>query len=300
MINNNLRVFIRAAERGSFTQAAGELYISQPAVSRAVKALEEELQVSLFFRDKRSGLTLTDAGQKILLLARQMADLENRIRQEAFRTNNLLSGRVRIASLPILTSVFLAKAVCRFQARYPQVSVELLEGGSSEICQAVEEHRADLGFASSPFGHLDSYAVFTDRMVSISRDISPPDTPLDLHSGTAKYIMCRAGYETVSAELKKNAINPDRCLVVQQAESVVSFVKEGSGIGIISELVLSVIPNDLPRRPLNPPIQMEMGIIANDLSDLPPAAAVLLQTLKEVCSEYAQARKTLNTNTPAG
>ena len=85
MINHNLRIFISVAEKGSFTAAADELFITQPAVSRAIKALEDELNLKLFYRDKRKGLILTDAGQKILVLARQMLDMENRIYQTAFR-----------------------------------------------------------------------------------------------------------------------------------------------------------------------------------------------------------------------
>ena len=149
MMNNNLRIFIQVAERGSFTQVANELYISQPAISRAVKALEDELKVKLFFRDKRSGLILTDAGEKILKLARQMADTENRIYQTAFRENNFLGGKVRVASMPILTSVILSKVFYQFRKKYPYVTVELLEGSSAEIRKAVEEHQVDFGLTSS-------------------------------------------------------------------------------------------------------------------------------------------------------
>ena len=128
MINHNLRIFISVAEKGSFTAAADELFITQPAVSRAIKALEDELNLKLFYRDKRKGLILTDAGQKILVLARQMLDMENRIYQTAFRENNFLGGKVRIASMPILTSVILSKVFYAFQNKYPYVTLELIEG----------------------------------------------------------------------------------------------------------------------------------------------------------------------------
>ena len=277
MMNNNLRVFIQVAERGSFTQVANELYISQPAVSRAIKALEDELKVKLFFRDKRNGLILTDAGEKILLLARQMADNENRIYQTAFRENNFLGGKVRVASMPILTSVILSKVIFRFRQKYPYVTLELIEGSSSEIRKAVEEHKVDFGFTSSPFGNLDRRVMFTDRMVAVSREQNDNQKPIDLTVDTEKYILCRAGYETVIEELNAQRVKLEHCFIVQQAETVINLVKEGNGTGILSELVLNATPNELFRQSVTPPVQMDIGIIANDLSDLTPVAFTLMQ-----------------------
>lgn len=290
MMNNNLRVFIRVAERGSFTQTANELYISQPAVSRAIKALEDELKVKLFFRDKRNGLILTDAGEKILLLARQMADNENRIYQTAFRENNFLGGKVRVASMPILTSVILSKVIFRFRQKYPYVTLELMEGSSSEIRKAVEEHKVDFGFTSSPFGNLDRRVMFTDRMVAVSREQNDNQKPIDLTVDTEKYILCRAGYETVIEELNAQRVKLEHCFIVQQAETVINLVKEGNGTGILSELVLNAAPNELFRQSVTPPVQMDIGIIANDLSDLTPIALTLMQMVEEVCQEYEEKR----------
>lgn len=114
MLNHNLRIFIRVAEKGSITETANELYISQPAVSKAIKILEDELNLKLFHRDKRKGLILTDIGHEILILARQMEKTENRMYQAAFRSNNFIGGKVRIASMPILTSVILSEVFIAF------------------------------------------------------------------------------------------------------------------------------------------------------------------------------------------
>ena len=64
MLNNNLHIFITAAQTGSLTEAAKKLYVSQPAISQAIKKLEEELNVKLFIRNKRSNLILTDVGKR--------------------------------------------------------------------------------------------------------------------------------------------------------------------------------------------------------------------------------------------
>lgn len=286
MINHNLRIFISVAEKGSFTAAADELFITQPAVSRAIKALEDELNLKLFYRDKRKGLILTDAGQKILVLARQMLDMENRIYQTAFRENNFLGGKVRIASMPILTSVILSKVFYAFQNKYPYVTLELIEGSTPEIRKAVEEHQVDFGLTASPFGELDSYKILKDRMVAISREPVSSDVPIDLSNAESKYILCRAGYETVIEELQEDKIKLPGSFVVQQAEAVINFVEQKNGIGIISEFVLNATPNSLIRLPITPSVEMDFGLIANDLNDLTPVATALINMVKEECRNY--------------
>lgn len=291
MINNNLRIFIQVAEKGSFTLVANEIYISQPAISRAIKTLEDELNVKLFLRDKRRGLILTDAGEKILILARQMADMENRIYQTAFRENNFLGGKVRIASIPILTSVILSKVFYRFREKYPYVTVELLEGSSAQIRKMVEEHRADFGLTSSPFGDFDKQVVFLDRMLSVCKKPFHSNQPVSLKENTEKYILCNAGYETVREKLQKQKIKLEHCFTVSQAETVIKLVEQGNGIGILSELVLDSTPNNLYRHIIFPKVEMEIGIIANDLNDLSPAASIFVKMVREESKSYKSGKK---------
>ena len=285
MINHNLRIFLSVAETGSFTATAEEFFISQPAISRAIKSLEEELKVKLFDRDKRRGLILTDAGQKILPLARQMADVENRIYQTAFRENNFLGGRVRIASMPILSSMILSQVFHDFRERYPFVTLELMEGSTPEIRRAVEEHQVDLGFTASPFGDLDAEVVLQDRMVAISKE-PLTDIPIDLRKGAERFILCRAGYETVLEELRPEHIKLHDSFIVQQAETVIHFVQQENGIGVISEFVLEATPNTLKRFQISPEIRMDIGIVANDLKDLPPVAAELVHMIRAQCGIF--------------
>lgn len=286
MSNNNLRVFIQVAEKGSFTATADELYISQPAISRSIKTLENELKVKLFFRDKKNGLILTDAGEKILLIARQMADMENRIYQTAFRENNFLGGKVRIASMPILTSVILSKVFYQFQQKYPYVTLELVEGSSSEIRTAVEEHKVDFGFTSSPFGTLDNLVLLNDRMVAINKEDFKTEHAINLYDDSERYIFCHAGHETVLDELKTQRVKLEHSFTVQQAETVINLVKENNGIGILSELVLNATPNSLKRHPVEPSVQMDIGLVANDLSDLTPVATALIRMIQDTCIQY--------------
>lgn len=286
MMNNNLRIFLQVAEKGSFTATADQMFISQPAVSRAIKSLEEELNVRLFLRDKRNGLILTDIGKKILILTRQMADTENRIYQMALQENNLLGGKVRIASMPIFTSVILSKVFYNFQKKYPNIILELVEGSASEIRTAILEHKVDFGFTVSPFGTLDSRILLEDQMAAISTDLFGASYHANLKDTTERYIMCHAGHETILEELKNRKIYTEHIFTVQQAETVIRLVEEHNGIGIISEFVLNATPNTLNRYPVTPSVKIDIGLAAASLNDQTPAALTLIEMIQETCTQY--------------
>lgn len=280
MLNNNLRIFIAVAEKGSITETAHDLFISQPAVSKSIKTLEDELHLKLFYRDKRKGLLLTDAGQKILLLSRQMVDIENRIYQTAFRENNFIGGRVRIASMPLLTSVVLSQVFHDFKKKYPCVDIELIEGSSMDIIKAVEEHQVDFGFTASPFGNLDCKILLQDHMVAISKHKLSNSNVINILENPEAFIFCKSGQETAMEELRKQKINFEKNFSVQQAETVISLVDKGNGIGIISKLALSLTPNQLISIPVHPPIKIDIGLVANSLKDLTPVASELKRMIE--------------------
>lgn len=282
MLNHNLRIFIHVAEKKSITEVANKLYISQPAVSKAIKNLEEELKLKLFYRNKRVGLVLTDAGHKILLLARQMADIENRIYQTAFRENNFLGGKVKIATMPIITSVILSKVFYEFKKKYPLVTIELIEGSSIEIRHAVEEHQVDFGITASPFGDLEYEVLLKDEMTAISKEIFSENFSINLYENPETYIFCKAGHETAMDKLKSYKINLENSFIVQQAETVISLVEQRNGIGIISKLVLCATPHNLNLYSIEPKIEIDIGLVAVSLNDLTPVA---MELKRMICDE---------------
>ena len=89
----------------------------------------------------------------------------------------------------MLTSVILSKVIFRFRQEYPLVAVELREGSSAEIRKAVQEHRADFGFASSPFEDMDHLVLFIDQMVSVSRNQRDSQMPVSLDQNINQFVL---------------------------------------------------------------------------------------------------------------
>ncbi len=288
MLNRNLEIFLRVAEYGSITRAAKTLYITQPAASNAISKLEAELNVKLFFRDKRNGLMLTDVGQKILLLAKQMEDLDNRIAQTAYQENHFVEGRLRIASLTSLVSTILSKVLKAYRAAFPGVTVEIKEGSPNDIFRMVEEHSVDFAVSCSPFGKFDSIVLRRDRMAAMLPKEYPGVSEVNLATPPDLMIINKSAYETI-LDYVRQPPPAGQFLQVQMAETAINMVLDGIGVGILSEYTMDTLAPGHQKYPVTPEITFDIGIFANSLSDLTPASQECVNMIGAVFNGKRQA-----------
>ncbi len=285
---NLLRIFVQVAETLNITEASKALFISQPAVSKAIKNLEASLRIQLFIRDKHKGLLLTEAGREILVLARQMKAIENSIYQIAGRENRLLGGKVKIGSFPAATTNLLSKAIADFRAGYPLVKIELLEGVSEQIKIWVEDRTVELGIVASPFDSFEFERLQSDYMVAIVPAKHPlaKEPIIDLDCYREEIIFCKGGHEiAMTSILKEHRIELGEGLTVQSAETLIRMVRNGLGIGLISNFTLSSVPHDLIVKDIRPGIARDIGIVAHSLGELSPAAKQLVSFLTQSVRE---------------
>jgi DNA-binding transcriptional LysR family regulator len=157
-----LRSFIEVVHRGGFTQAAGTLHISQSAVSKQVAQLEQAIGQPLLER-QGSQLLLTAAGRIVLergeVLLRQRQELLN----ELDDLSQMARGELRLG-LPLLGSdALFAGLFAEYRRRYPQISVQLLEGGSRMVEQAVKSGELELGGSLTPSDPAFDYQPFCNE-----------------------------------------------------------------------------------------------------------------------------------------
>lgn len=280
IMNRNLELFIKVAECGSITKVAKTYYITQPAVSNALSKLENELGIKLFFRDKRNGLILTDVGKEILTYAKQMEDIDNRIYQAAYKERNMLGGRVRIAVLTSLVSTILSKALKEYRRLYPEITIEMKEGTPNDIFTMIEEHSADFAISCSPFGKFPAITLVHDRIMAMYPPGSKAEGAVALDHPTDTLIINRPAYETILDHVtSKNAVKFEKIILVQNAETAIRMVEDGVGIGIISKYTMETLAPNYPKYPVVPEITFDIGLFANDLNDLTPAALEFLRII---------------------
>jgi DNA-binding transcriptional LysR family regulator len=278
----NLQIFLAVAEEMNITKAAEKLFISQPAVSKAIKNLEEELTVRVFVRDKHKGLQLTDIGREIAILGRQLTNIEQKIHDIADQENNLMRGKIKIGCFPAVSKNTLPKIFAEYRQRFPHVNIELYEGTSDQVKEWVSERVIDIGIVASPFAEYDSITLRRDYMVAIvpSNHKWEFQNQIKLSEHQNEFIFCKGGHEiSMLNVIEDEGIDFKENLTVQTAETLISMIDNGLGIGIVSDFTLSSVTHDLTVKKVSPSIERDIGLIALDFKEATPAVKAFVQLL---------------------
>lgn len=151
MVNLELyRVFYTVAKCGSLTKAAEELYISQPAVSQAIKQLENQLGTPLFNR-MHKGMELTAQGGELIFADVERAlQLLGGVEDKLSALRNSATGTLRIGASETIFQYCLADKLVEYHKLYPQVKFELLTDVSPRTIEQLKTDRCDIGFLNLP------------------------------------------------------------------------------------------------------------------------------------------------------
>ncbi len=216
-----LETFLVVAREKSFSRAAERLYRTQPAVSLALKRLEEELGETLLDRTTKGG-TLTDAGATLLPLAQRMLDLRKQILDTFGSLKGLQQGRLNIGANESVSEFLLPGVLLAYQQAHPAIRIQAYRQSSERIPAEVLERRLDVGFVSYDPMHpeLQSEVILRDHMVLVV----PPGHKL----ARKKEVSLEAlGRETFVAH---NAITPTRNAIIDL------FARLGTPLRITMEL----------------------------------------------------------------
>jgi DNA-binding transcriptional LysR family regulator len=143
---HDLEVLIAVAREKSFSRAAKSLYRTQPAISLAVRRLEDELGETLFDRTSKAP-ALTDAGELLLDFAERLVNLRREIRPALAELRNLKRGRVRIGANET-GALYLLPVIARYRRLHPQITVEVVRSLARNIPQELLKRNLDLGVLS--------------------------------------------------------------------------------------------------------------------------------------------------------
>lgn len=170
-----LKTFLVIAREKSFTRAAERLYRTQPAISLALKRLEDDLGETLVDRSSKGGV-LTSAGETLLPLAQRMIDLDQEIRDTFGDLRGLHTGRLSIGANESMSVFLLPELLLAYRAAHPDIRLQAFRFASERIPEEVLDRRLDVGFLSFECIHpeLQSEVVVHDQMVLVV----PPEHPL--------------------------------------------------------------------------------------------------------------------------
>ena len=241
-----LETFIHAAESLSFSEAAKQLNLSQPTVSYHVKALENELSVTLFTRTG-GGLQLTEAGRLLLPRARKLFHQSNEMEELLSSLEDGVVGELRIACSTTAGKYILPQMSARFCQRHPGIRVSILSCNPENATALLQENEANLAVVSFEvqdqsfeyqefFEDVITLIVPREHPWALRRAIDPEELinePMIIrepNSGTRRVLL---------SELAKHDIGLDDLNIFMQlgnAEAIVRTVATGYAVSFVSTL----------------------------------------------------------------
>lgn len=289
-----IEAFLAVAEAGSFSAAARKMAATQPALSQAVRELEEVLGLRLFFRTTRR-VELTAEGSALRDRLAMGLDVLDDALARARDLAQLRSGHLRIAAPPLLASTVLAGLIAEFAARHPGLSFDLADVVSAEIPQLVRRGLADVGVGTFVEGEagLDRRVLLGDVMALVCR----PDHPLaqgpagwaDL-AGERLIGLDRASGLRRLADLGLESAGLDLSpvIVVHQVATALALVEAGMGVAVFPRYALHDRGDRLVCQPLEAPrLKREVVMLtATDRAPSPVAEAFARHLLQGFGAAY--------------
>lgn len=256
--------------------------MTQPAVSRAVSALESELGVTLLTRKRRQGVMLTDIGERIVRVFREILDNYEKIDQEIAREKGLETGIVRIGAFPVASSYFIPKIISHIAKIYPNIKFTILEGTIAEVKEWIDSRRIDVGLIIESDNELTTFPLLRENMYAVLKNDHPLSAKSTIQVADLldqPMFICKAGYEPPVLEwFEQSGGYPTVKFVLYNNITALNMVQEGLGIAIMSELSLVNIPENVVMRRLDPPGYRDIHIAVSSFEDSSIAVKLFIET----------------------
>lgn len=175
--SRQLAAFVAIATHGSLGRAAEAMYITQPALSRIVKRLEDELGVALFERNSK-GMRLTSFGEALLPRATLMQQESLRATEEIQAMRGLSKGTIRVGAIGSIASSILPLAIQQVLTRWPNLRIEVVEGVWDRLADALLMHEIDIALGTHIEDSDDICSIADCRWTDTSYVVASADHEL--------------------------------------------------------------------------------------------------------------------------
>jgi len=283
---HGLRVFVEVARQRGFTRASRTLHLTQPAVSKVVRSLEEDLGVPLLLRERRR-VTLTDAGRIVLDRARGILDALRVMEEEVVELSALRRGRLRLGTPPIVGVAFLPPLLAEFHRLHPGISLELREEGSHQIEALVQSHDLDVGAVVLP---TDERAFGTLPFVRDQlRAVLHPEHPLARRRSVSlrelagtPFVLYRPEFALhghILAACQRSGFTPEVVSESSHWDFIVAMVAANIGLALLPVTICRLLDRAQVRsvKLLDPVIPWDVALVWRRDRDLPPATRAFLE-----------------------
>lgn len=296
-----LRSFVEVARIGHFTRAAALLHLAQPSLSRQISTLETDLGAELFHR-VRGNITLTDAGESLLPLARRMlADAET-VRYEMQELAGLKKGRVRLGATPTLCISLVADVLTSFHAAYPGIDLHLTEKGSHGLLEELSEGALDLALITTAEDLADSSASLEGTPLLTEELVLIASAQGAAFKGQASFTLAELAampqitfhesYDlraTTMQAFREAGLSPTVVLEGAEMDAVLRCVERGLGVAVVPAMVMVDRPGLRSARITEPRLVRSISIAHRKDVTLTRAAAAMQEMIINIADMFSAA-----------
>lgn len=271
-------IFNSVAKTSNISHAARELYISQPAVSKAIHSLEENLKTTLFIRSTR-GVSLTEEGKLLYEHTRNAFEILSHGEESLKRIHDLGIGHLRIGASTALSKYLLLPYLDSFVRDNPHIKITIANQSSSYTLKQLENNTLDIGLVAKPadleqfqfilVAEIEDIFVATSSYVDNLRLRAHKENDKHLHTTdiftTANIMLLdeeNVSRKYINNYFKENSIEPKQIMEISNMDLLIEYAKTSLGVAcVIKEFVKSELDSGtLIQLPLQTPVnKREVG-----------------------------------------
>jgi len=289
-----LEYFVRVAELGSFTRAAIELDVAQPALSRQVRLLEVELRQNLLVRNGR-GAVPTEAGKLLLEHGRGILYQVERAREDLGRLRGGLAGRVSVGLPTSVARVLTVPLTRAFRDALPEARLSISEGLSSGLQEGLTSGRLDIVvlYNAQPARELDLMPLMEEDLLLVRArppglHEDPPPGPITLDEVAKLPLVIptrpNAIRMHVEAEMADVGCRPNVILEIDGVSAILDLVLDGAGCAILSRNALLNTPRPshyAAQQIGDPPLRIRLSLATSLQRPATPVQKATLDLIRQ-------------------
>ena len=238
---NSLKIFYEVASSKSFLEASNKLYVSQPAISKSMSKLEEDLNVTLFFRANK-GIVLTQSGEILYNYLKEASDLLFSCNRALMAVNDVEESNIVIGVQSHIVRNYLMNKVDSFKARHPKIKIELIDMSTNQMMEQLEARKLDFVIDSSPidtiYNNISIIPVcsLNTCFIASTKDKTKIENINDLEKVALILPIARSSLrKNINKIFDENSVDLNISLEFGTEELIIDSVRRNLGVGYVVE-----------------------------------------------------------------
>ena len=247
-----IKYFVEVVRQGGMTQASEHLYIAQSTISKAIKNIENEYDITLFDRSQKQ-IKLTDIGQTFYDNSLEFLALFEKLSLEMNDVVNVQKGHIKIGLSPMMNVQMFTNALNQFHKLYPNVTYEVIEGGGKIVENLTANDDVDIGITTLPVDHslFHSVSLYNEELllvVSNDHHLSDMETVDLAELKNEEFVLFHDDYylkDQIIENCKRIGFYPKTVANISQISFIANLIQQGIGISIVPESLVRLMGDNV-------------------------------------------------------